>query len=267
MPHVEVDGIKVHYESTGEGDAALLIVGLGGNHLFWNPLLPAMSKNHRVITFDWPGTGLSEDRADERVTTRDVAKDVAGLMTALDIDAAHVVGRSMGGAIAQYLAIDHPEMVRSLVLASTWGRADAHLARTLRSWVALVQAGYDVLIDQAIVWGFPRFLFEEEYAGILQEVTDVTDEGITLGQDPESFRRLANAGANHDALGELHQIVAPCRVMFGSEDILTPLHLARELYRLIPTAELVEFEGSGHAFYEQYPAKFADSVVDLWSKA
>jgi pimeloyl-ACP methyl ester carboxylesterase len=268
MATAKVNGIEIYYETHGEGDPVVLIVGLGGNHLFWEPLIPALSANNKVVIFDWRGVGYSEVGAEETYTTQMLASDVAGLMEQAGIDQAHILGRSMGGCIAQSLAINHPEKVKSLTAVSTWGRADAFLKGVLESWTDLLETcGDHVLIEQAILWGLPRHAFSAEFKELSDEVTSVATSGIRLKQRPAEFRKLSRAGQAHNALAELHKITVPTLVMVGREDILTPMSLAYEIYDLVPGSELMVFERAGHAFYEQMPDKFAQAAVRFWARA
>ena len=120
MPHADVAGRRLHYLRRGEGEPLLLIMGMSGNHLHWRePFLSELERDHDVIAFDNRGTGHS-DREEEPFSIADMAEDAAGLLEALGIDRAHVVGVSMGGMIAQELASRHPERVRTLVLGCTY---------------------------------------------------------------------------------------------------------------------------------------------------
>jgi pimeloyl-ACP methyl ester carboxylesterase len=268
MPKAKVNGINMYYEVHGDGDPVVLIVGLGGNHLFWAPLIPIWAAKHQLLIFDWRGMGDSDDGPEAEYSTQLLAADVAELMKQVGIGPAHVLGRSMGGCIAQYLAINHPEQVRSLVLASTFGRPDGFLVQLLDSWTRMVDSGGDpILIDQATFWGLPRHTFEPEFAEVSNAVLDVAHAGIKLSNRPAEFRKLSKAAQAHNALSDLHRISAPSMVMVGRDDILTPPSLAAELYDLIPGAELMFFERAGHAFYEQLPEKFASAALRFWATA
>ncbi len=264
MPRIQVGDTHIYYEQHGAGDDVLLIQGLGANHRFWAPLLPPFTREFRVTLFDWRGTGLS-DKPDKPVTTRMLAADAAGLLDVLGIARAHVVGRSMGGCIAQHLAIERPERVRSLLLAATWAKADAMLRRVLKSWADILERmGMESLMEQAFFWCFPRGVFEPEGQRELSLIGEVVGDAAKLGQPADAFRRLSTAGQEHDAVSELGRIQAPTLVMVGSEDILTPIHLARVLAEGIPKARLRIVPGGGHAFYEHMPALFAEEAIEFW---
>src|SRR4051794_38021342 len=120
MPHVEVDGRRLHYVREGEGEPLLLIQGMSGNHLHWgDDFLGLLTPHFEVIAYDHRGIGHS-DRVETPFTIADLADDAAGVLDALDIESAHVMGISMGGMTAQELALRHPEKVRTLILGCTY---------------------------------------------------------------------------------------------------------------------------------------------------
>ena len=117
MPRVLASDIEIHYEEYGAGEPLLLIAGLGANVCDWAPQIPTLTQHYRVIAFDNRGAGRS-DKPDGTYTISQLASDTAGLMNALGIDSAHVLGHSMGGFVAQELALSHPQRLRSLVLSA-----------------------------------------------------------------------------------------------------------------------------------------------------
>lgn len=265
MPIVEVNGTAHYYELHGAGDPVVLIQGLGANHRFWGPLVPRFARDHRVLLYDWRGTGRS-GTFDHPVTTSELAADLVTLLVQLGLGPAHIVARDMGGCIGQYLAIDHPSQVRSLVLASTWGQADGLLHAIFTSWARLLErVGYAAVLEQAVLWAFPRAYFDRPQGRRQQEIARWLAEAAALEQPVVPFRHLIKAGLEHAALDELHRIEAPVLVTAGREDILTPLPLALALYERISLAKLVIFEEAGHAFFEQVYEKFADKLEAFWA--
>ena len=133
MPFVELGDRRVYLEEHGEGDLLLLVNGLGADHTTWGLQTEYFKEHYRVVVFDNPGVGQTEGPAGP-YTTELFADVAADLCEHLGIEQAHVVGASMGGAIAQQIALRHPGLVRSLALHCTWGRADHHLTALMRSW-------------------------------------------------------------------------------------------------------------------------------------
>jgi len=133
MPTVRVGDIQMFYQDVGEGDPLLLIMGFGGDHLAWALQMADFAARHRVIAFDNRGVGQT-DSPDQPYTMRMMAGDALGLMDALGVDSAHVLGVSMGGMIAQELVLARPERVRSLHLACTFARPDAYMLALNSAW-------------------------------------------------------------------------------------------------------------------------------------
>src|ERR1044071_6561394 len=130
MPSVRVGEISMYYIEAGRGEPLVLVMGLGAGHLAWGFQVPAFAERYRVIAFDNRGAGQT-DAPDHPYTTRMMADDTVGLMDALGVERAHVLGVSMGGMIAQEIALDHPDRVRSLQLHATLGRPDGFLQAQL----------------------------------------------------------------------------------------------------------------------------------------
>jgi 3-oxoadipate enol-lactonase len=264
MPKARVHDIDMYYEVHGDAGApVVLIQGLGANRTFWNPNLPSLVERHRILLLDYRGSG-DTDKPAGPYSTRQFADDIARLMDAVGFPRAHVVGRSMGGCIAQWMGIHHPDKVRSLILAATWARADGMLRRTLESWANLLEkAGTEGLFEQAFLWCYTRDFFEPRHAASLAAL----DTLVTGNRPPaDAFRRQSRAGQEHDALGRLSSIRAPTLVLVGREDILTPPKFSEELAGRIPGAELKVLGGLGHAFYEQAPEVFNQAAEEFWSR-
>ncbi len=264
MPKARVGGIDMYYELHGSGGVpVVLIQGLGANRTFWEPNLPALVERHRILLLDYRGSG-DTDKPDGAYSTRQFADDIAALMGAVGFPKAHVVGRSMGGCIAQWMGIAHADKVRSLILAATWGRADGMLRRALASWANLLEkTGTEGLFEQAFLWCYTRDFFEPRNAAALNAL-----DTLVKGNRPpaDAFRRQSLAGQEHDALDRVSSIRAPTLVVVGEEDILTPRTFSEELAARIPGAELKALPKLGHAFYEQEPTVFNRLAEEFWSR-
>jgi pimeloyl-ACP methyl ester carboxylesterase len=116
-------GVTLNYEISGEGDPLLLVMGTSGAIGLWGELVPRLSQRHRVIAFDNRGLGGSE-RGEGAISVASMAEDASALLEALDVPRAHVMGWSLGSAVAQELALAHPEQVASAIMYATWGRCD-----------------------------------------------------------------------------------------------------------------------------------------------
>ena len=245
MPIVHVNGIDLYYEQHGSGANVLLIAGLGAHAGDWARQIAALARHFRVTAFDNRGCGRSS-APDEPYTIRQMADDAVALMDALGIARAHVVGSSMGGAIAQELAIAYPERVDRLVLMATAARA-CWMCGALDDgamWTTLLRrAGR--LSPRALA----RFVRRRARA-VAGRVRRGGPPASPLPPVPaHGLRRQREALAAFDARDRLPRISAPVLVIAGARDREIPLAAAEELARGIPGARLVVLRGAGHLMH------------------
>src|SRR5467141_1567105 len=158
---VRVGDLGMFYQDAGEGEPVVLIMGYGGDHTAWALQMSAFSASHRVIAFDNRGVGRS-DAPDQPYTIRMMAADTLGLMDALGIAGAHVVGVSMGGMIAQELALAHPDRVRSLHLGCTLARPDAYMLALNAAWREMrIGLGREATLRTLALWLFAPATYAE----------------------------------------------------------------------------------------------------------
>src|SRR5262249_23318805 len=161
MPKVRVNGIGMFYEGAGRGEPLILIMGIGGDHLAWAFQARAFAAHYRVVTFDNRGAGQT-DAPEPPYTIRTMADDTAGLMDALGLPSAHIVGVSMGGMIAQELALAYPARVRSLHLACTTARPDAHMKALLAAWRDMRSVlTKEAMVRATMLWLFSYRTYDE----------------------------------------------------------------------------------------------------------
>jgi pimeloyl-ACP methyl ester carboxylesterase len=247
MPYATANGLSLYYEIEGESDAppVLLITGLSGDHRGWGPLPSLLKASYRVISFDNRDSGQSQ-RAGAFYDIRDMAEDAAGLLKELSIDRAHVVGYSMGGAIAQELAISFPQLVDRLVLLATYDATDPRGAALFRGFASLRR---DLPREQYIRFTLPWGYTYKEYQipGLIEQVVEGVLEDSSF-QEPEAYERQMEATIAFNSRDRLKHISSPTLLIFGEEDIMTPMRFARELVRGIRDSRLVTLEGTGHLF-------------------
>jgi pimeloyl-ACP methyl ester carboxylesterase len=252
VPFAELEERRVYYEEHGEGDPVLLINGLGADHRAWALQTDYLRRFFRVIVFDNPGVGRTTGPRGP-YTTELFADVAADLLRQLAIERAHVVGASMGGTIAQQVAVRHPELVRSLVLHCSWWRADSYTAALIRSWQTYAgAAGMLELSRQIWLWVFtPRFFQErpETFAELEREVRE-------NGQSVEAFCDQAEACIAHQALEEVAQVEAPTLITVGDGDILTPPAHSRAIHERIKGSALHVWPEMGHAPFWEIPDQF-----------
>jgi 3-oxoadipate enol-lactonase len=261
MPYAAVNGIRVHYEEAGQGDPVLMINGLSAPAANWALQVRGLAPHFRVITFDNRGVGETDAPPDPVYRTEQLADDAAGLLRLLRVRRAHVIGSSMGGTIAQELAIRHPRMVRSLVLACTWTDADARFLGTIEAWMALAHA---VPLEERYrhvlyPWVFsPRFLAQKESVEtVLQRAMAYPHQTKPEGIERQGRGILAWNGTRTE---RLRAIRVPTLVLVGKDDILTPPPFSRALARKIPGARLRVLPG-GHGFYIEEAETFNRTVM------
>jgi pimeloyl-ACP methyl ester carboxylesterase len=254
MPLAELGERRVYYEEHGDGDPVLLVAGLGADHLAWALQTAALRDRYRVIVFDNPGIGLTGGPPGP-YTTELFADTAAGLLGALGVERAHVVGASMGGTAAQQLALRHPGLVRSLSLHCTWGRADGHLTALMRSWQAYARAVPLLeLCRQCWLWVFTVGWYNDrpdELAKLERQVLEAEHP-----QTEEAFCHQVEACLAHDVLERLGEVDAPTLIAVGDRDMLTPPHHTYAIKERMPQARVRIWKQMGHAPFWEIPDEF-----------
>jgi 3-oxoadipate enol-lactonase len=249
MPLAQLNGIERYYQETDSGDALLLINGLSGTCLGWDPLVPALAEHFRVISSDNHGVGRSSAPPGP-YTTRQMADDAAALLAHLGVRHAHVVGPSMGGMIAQELALAYPQLVDRLVLCGTFARPRRAI---IDPWLTFVVQMKERLDTTAVTLGWLPWLYTPAFFAQPEQV-----EAVLAWHDPypapaHGIAAQAEAVRHHDTLGRLPKITAKTLVLVGSEDVVTPVYYAQELAAGIPGARLQVLERLGHEALWQDP--------------
>jgi len=264
MPYVVVAGRKLYHEVHGEAPGAplVLVMGMGGSCRGWLPLqVPEFQKSRRTILFDHRGVGGSDDPGGP-FSTADLAADLAGLLDALRIEQADVLGAFMGGMVAQELALARPERVDRLVLVGTWARADAKRRLLLQHWrdLARANAPLEVLIRERLLWTLQDETLEQ------QDLIDAMVSFLTR-DDPaftaDVFARQCDACLAHDAVDRLRRLRQRTLVLVGRHDALAPPKFARELADEIPDAHLVTIQNGGHVVMVEAVERFNRVVLQF----
>jgi len=256
MPHATVRAGRLYYEWHGSGPGAplVLVMGLGGDVTAWGLQLAAFAPVRRCLVFDNRGAGRS-DAPDAPYTTADMAADLWGLCDALEVRRAHLLGVSMGGAIVQEAALAAPDRVASVQLHCTWPGPDPHFRAVVESFKAL-RAGLprEAFIRTLCLWTFTPACYAERPE--LIELVVQRGLGHPHPEPLHGYLRQADAVLRHDARDRLPGLRVPTLVTVGSEDILTPPRLARELATVIPGARLEVLAGGGHGYFWETPEAF-----------
>lgn len=259
MPTVIVNNVTMHYIQAGQGSPLLLLHGLGGSHEMWLPIVPDLARSYRVIAGDHRGHGAS-DKPRGQYTVRLFSDDWLALMDALKINRAHVLGLSMGGAIAMRLGVEAPQRVSSLILVDTWAHPHPDFLALLRQRLEKLAAGdlaayAEVAIPQVYS---PRFIHAHPQA--MAEY-----RARVARANPDSLRSAIGACMSHDMQGALARIQAPTLVIVGSEDRLVPPFHSEYIQRAIPKASLRVIEESGHIPHLEAPERFLKVVREFLS--
>jgi len=258
MPTTRVNGINLYYEVHGEGEPLLWIGGLGANVREIPYLIDSYSRHFRVVVFDGRGCGRS-DKPAEDYTIAGFADDAAALLDAIGVGPALVYGSSMGGMIAQEMALLHPAKVRALVLGCTTGgavRGARPSADTVQKMVRNQSLTGDEALEAGWELGYNRSYIEANRASLLAMARDAAQHAAPR----EAYLRQVIAAAKHDTWDRLHLIECPVMIIHGSDDVMIPAENAYMLKRHIPHAELQILPGMGHG-YNLEAQQLADHLV------
>ncbi len=261
MPMVKIGDINMYYEIQGKGDPLILLhaLGLDGTTCFFRQI-PGLAKEYRVIAIDNRGSGRS-DKPSIPYSMDMMAKDAAELLGALDIRKAHIYGISMGGMIAQHMALCYPQLTATLVLAGT----NCGGSQSAMGDPAVLAALFDMqgtpeersrrLVQCWFSQGFPTI------------EPDVVEQFLTHGVEcfppAHAFMRQSEAILMHDTYERLPEIGVPALVIGGGGDGLMPVDNSRTLASRIPGAELVTLQGKGHLISVEAPEAVNRVILDF----
>jgi len=250
VPKVRVNGIQMNYEVNGDGFPLVMIMGLGANLDWWDPrMIRGLSKNFKTIMLDNRGAGRTEV-SDKNYTSRLFADDTVGLMDALGISRAHVLGISMGGMIAQELAINYPEKVEKLVLCSTACGGKETVWPSQETLESNMRAGGAASPDESARMFVSICLTKEFMDKNPDFVESMTKRILKAPISPEAFQRQTSAVMAFSSFDRLSGIKARTLVLCGKRDVLIPPENGSILAKAIPSAKLVLLERSAHALAE-----------------
>lgn len=257
MPTASNDGIVLDYQMTGDGPSLLLLSGLSAQRAFWGLVRPLLT-GFTLIEFDHRDIGKS-GLAQAPYTVADMARDALVVLDAAGIGTAHVVGHSMGGSIAQELAIMAPERVGRMVLANSFARHDLYSRQIMQLLGDLRRQLDDELVFGAALTSFVIGAPMLRRNALYDFVQAALDAGLT--QPKAAFLRQLDACIAADTLERLHAVRAPTLVLYGDGDRLFSPAMARELASALPvTGDLDEIVDSGHCPMVEQPEAFAQVV-------
>jgi pimeloyl-ACP methyl ester carboxylesterase len=251
-------GVELAYDIEGSGPDLLLVAGTASTRPLWSLVRPQLARSFRTIAFDNRDAGASTIAAGP-YTLRELAADAVAVLDAAGSARAHVAGHSMGGAIAQQLALDAPDRLASLTLVSTWARGDGYSKNLMSLMRALTE---DVRDDRTLL---ATILFVGSSASTLNrtDLWETTDAAMALGAlaPRAALARQWELDLTVDTLDRLPELRLPVHVIWGDEDRLVPPTLARTLIDAIPNAFETRLTACGHVPMVDAPDAFAESVT------
>ncbi|MEW6721586.1 MAG: alpha/beta hydrolase [Thermodesulfobacteriota bacterium] len=261
MSYTEASGIRIYYETHGAGPPLLMINGLGSDHLEWLFQVPAFASRFRVVVFDNRGTGKS-DVPPGPYTTAQMADDAVALLDALGIARAHVLGVSLGGMIAQEVALRHPGRADRLVLGCTGPGGTLSVRPSAEAMAPFLNAGNED--READLRRMIPYLYSDPYiAGRPKEIEDFVRRRLEHRTPVEGLRAQLAAAVTHDAADRLGRIRAKTLVITGDGDRLVPPENSIRIARRIPDAKLVILPGAPHRLFAENADAFNREVMEF----
>ena len=258
MPIARSGDADISYEITGQGDPLLLIMGFLADSRMWILQLPALEPHFRCITFDNRGVGNSS-RPPGPYTMEQMAADAIAVLDDAGIEKAHVLGVSMGGAIAQHVALKAPERIRSLALAVTWCAPNTWMEHLSATGRALADLGQETVARSTLLWLFtPAFVINQP------EMVAVIEQMIVDFQPPvETYANQLAAVLEHDTRDQLAGVTAPTLVVSARRDIMVPPELGEIVAKAIPKARFQLLEGA-HGVNAENASEFNRVLLEFF---
>lgn len=251
MPFIDNQGVRLHWEERGSGSPLLLIMGATYSAKMWYPALDALATRHRVLCFDNRGTG---DSSTTRVASMaDFAGDARAVMDAAGVERAHVYGVSLGGVIAQELALESPERIRSLILGCT-GILSSDKPRAPKSIDRLFRLPRRLLLRMS----------KGGYGPACSPEAAARDRAVLLADKVDRVGLVAQQDALRAYAVEPEQVATltmPSLVLHGTADQLVPIVWGKELAATLPDSRFIEYDGAGHNYLVAMGDKANEDVL------
>jgi pimeloyl-ACP methyl ester carboxylesterase len=259
MPSVDAAGTELHYLRGGEGEPLLLIQGMSATHLAWGrPFLDELERSFDTIVFDNRGMGLSGE-AELPFTIADLAADTAGLLDALELETVHVAGISMGGMIAQELALAHPERIRTLTIGASYcGGPNGTLMAP--EDLQMLGTAYASGVAEQVFRAMWEINLSPDFRADDSRFAAFTEMGSALPAPQPVVLQQMRACGGHDTHERLGQIELPTLVIHGDVDRLLGHPNGQQIAALIPGSRLETLEGVGHMFWWEQPQRSAELI-------
>jgi len=262
MPKIKVNDITMNYEQQGSGEPLILIPYLAADHACYAFQVGEYAKHFTCISVDPRGAGET-DKPEGAYSTELFADDVGAFMQAIGVERAHISGLSLGAGVGMWLAVKHPEKVKSLSLHSAWAKTDLFIKTVVESWQVMAKA-LGNMPEVLITTLFPWCLTPELYATQPDHIQTLAAFVRSRPAQPvDAFIRQTEAVLAHDIESQLGKITAPTQITFGRHDMITSLRFAEPLQSNIKDSELVVFEGASHAPIYEKVEEFNQKTLDF----
>lgn len=254
---MQINGKDIYVSVCGEGEPLIMVHGLGGNASVWGSLTDALSRMFKVVTIDLEGAGLSPNHSD-KLTIDGCIEDIIGVMDALEADAAHLMGHSIGTVICQLLTEKHPKRVKTLVLLGALHDVPAGARSALKDRAAKVRKEGMVDVADAVTQAGTS----AETKTLRPEIAAFTRE-MLLRQDPEGYARYCEA-ASEAGVADLGKIRCPVLLITGNEDVVGPPATSKKIKESLPDAQLIIVNGVGHQTTIEKPELVRSGIVNFY---
>ncbi|AXV39136.1 alpha/beta fold hydrolase [Methanobacterium sp. BAmetb5] len=258
MNFLKLENCDLYYQDAGSGDPVVLVHGMGSDHTAWGGLVPLLQTNYRALAVDLRGHGYS-CKTPGPYSLDLFATDLLKLLESLDIEKAHFLGHSLGGAVLLELALQHPEKMYSLTLISSFAQVDPPLEIILNKLLKILkEQGYEAFFDACLPLTYtPEFLEENQETFSLIKAT--TRQMVSLA----SLTDTLQACLQIDLKDSLNEIKVPALVIAGSEDTFTPSHHGIFIKNNLKQGKMATMEGVGHNLLVEQPGKTYSLLQDF----
>jgi pimeloyl-ACP methyl ester carboxylesterase len=257
VPIAQANGLQLYHEIHGDGPAMLCVQGLSADSAAWIGQVPLWSQHYRTVVFDNRDCGRST-YVEEDYDVGAFAADALALADAIGLERFHLVGQSLGGAIAQEVALRAPDRILTLTLVVTFAGAGAWMRERARlEQLSMAGISDEQRIEEMMLLTLSAAMYEKP-----GQIAFLKDLNLTYAhrQRRDGFLRQLRASATHEARERLPSLRVPTHVIGAEQDILVPVWRSRELAELIPGARLSVVPGSGHSLNTERPGELAELV-------
>ena len=264
MPAVESNGININYEECGSGEPLLLIMGITAPGAAWELHANEYKKHFRCILLDNRGAG-SSDKPAGAYTTELMASDCINVMNALGIDRFHVNGISMGGAIAQQVALAQPSRVKSCVMTAAWAFCSNYMKHVFEMFkTTRVNLSPGHFSQMFFLWLYSSKFYGDNPEDMLENIQNQVADPSPMSRP--AFESQAAACVNHNTCGKLGNIAAPVLLTTGNRDIFVPMECSQYLHANIKKSTLEVFDGYAHVHHWEDLERYNKVTTDFLLK-